>query len=531
MSAIRWRWFLPLFAASGCAALIYEVVWFQMLQLVIGSTAVSLAVLLASFMGGLCLGSILLPKAISPRSNPVRVWALLELSIGLLGLAVLLVMPSLAKAYAAWVPGGLTGFVLRGLLSAICLLPPTILMGATLPVIARMAPATGEGASLIGLLYGANTFGAVFGALLAGFVLLRLLDSVSATAVAIGLNVAIATIGFALCRSTRSSQQVSEVQEKGRAGAESPGNVYLVLAVSGFCALGAEVVWTRLLSLTLGGTTYTFSIILAVFLLGLGSGSAVGAMIARRTDRPAFVLGLSQWLLAPAIGWAALMLNKSLPYWPINPGLSTSVWFNFQLDLLRCLWAIFPATCLWGVSFPLGLAAAAKRGADSGLVVGRLYAANTLGAIFGAIFVSVVLIAWLGTQQAQRVLIGLSAVTGLLAHVGLPKLRCTENARSNNQRLSSTATVSLSLAILSVGLIVWSVPAVPWPVIAYGRYLPQKSDLGTALFVGEGMNASVAVTELSSGVRNFHVPAGCPCWRRAGCPPASRRRWTRRTAS
>src|SRR5579859_6683364 len=161
MNGHRSGWLVPLFAASGCAALIYEIVWFQMLQLVIGSTAVSLAVLLAAFMGGMCLGSILVPRAVSPNADPVRVWALLELGIGLLGIVVFLAVPWLARVYAAAVPGGIVGIFLRGLLSAFCLMPPTILMGATLPVIARLASSTPQGASFLGLLYAANTVGAV----------------------------------------------------------------------------------------------------------------------------------------------------------------------------------------------------------------------------------------------------------------------------------------------------------------------------------------------------------------------------------
>src|SRR5687767_15565809 len=99
------------------------------------------------------------------------------------------------------------------------------------------------------------------------------------------------------------------------------------------CALGAEVIWTRLLSLMIGGTVYTFSIILAVFLVGLGIGSSVGSVLARGTARPRFALGWCQVLLTAAIAWTAYMLAKSLPYWPVNPSLSTSPWYNFQLDL------------------------------------------------------------------------------------------------------------------------------------------------------------------------------------------------------
>ena len=134
----------------------------------------------------------------------------------------------------------------------------------------------------------------------------------------------------------------------------------------------------------LGATVYTFSIILAVFLAGLGLGSMAGSLLARSRARPEIALGWCQVLLAAAMAWAAWMLTCSLPYWPVNPGLpATSPWFTFQLDLVRCLWALLPATVLWGASFPLALAAVAARGLDPGRLVGKVYAANTVGAIIG----------------------------------------------------------------------------------------------------------------------------------------------------
>ena len=144
------RRFLPalllLFVGSGCAALIYEVVWFQLLQLVIGSSAVSMGVLLGTFMGGMCLGSFLLPRYVRRGLHPLRVYAYLEVGIGVLGLLILFGMPLLNTIYAAISPGsGVIGIGLRGLAAAICLLPPTLLMGATLPAISRWVEATPEG--------------------------------------------------------------------------------------------------------------------------------------------------------------------------------------------------------------------------------------------------------------------------------------------------------------------------------------------------------------------------------------------------
>src|SRR5712692_1420619 len=123
------RRFLPLllllFVGSGCAALIYEIVWFELLQLVIGSSAISLSILLGTFMGGMCLGSFVLPRAIPARHHPLRVYAALELGIGLIGIFVLFGMPLIGGVYTAWGGSGLPGILLRGVAAGICLLPPT----------------------------------------------------------------------------------------------------------------------------------------------------------------------------------------------------------------------------------------------------------------------------------------------------------------------------------------------------------------------------------------------------------------------
>jgi len=152
---------LLLFAASGCAALIYEVVWLQLLQLVVGSTAVSMAVLLSAYMGGLCAGSYLLPRLVSPRQHPLRVYAFIELGIAIFGIAVLFLVPLGRYVYVAAIGIGLPGMLLRGILCGLCLLPPTLLMGASLPAMARWLESTPQGFSRLGMLYGANTAGAV----------------------------------------------------------------------------------------------------------------------------------------------------------------------------------------------------------------------------------------------------------------------------------------------------------------------------------------------------------------------------------
>jgi spermidine synthase len=206
-------------------------------------------------------------------------------------------------------------------------------------------------------------------------------------------------------------------------------------------------------------------------------------------------------LLAAAIAWTAYIVAESIPYWPINPTLSTSPWLNFQLDLVRCLWAVLPASCLWGASFPLALAAAATPGHDPGRLVGRVYAANTIGAIVGALGASLVLIPWLGTQNAQRILIGLSAAAALLPLV--LHLSSREHVPLA-LRYGGTPLLAGFMAAYSLCL-AWSVPAVPWRVVAFGRSVLNFDARWEKRYMGEGINSSFAVTETTEGVRNFHV--------------------------
>ena len=399
---------LLLFVGSGCAALIYEIVWFQLLQLVIGSSAVSLGVLLGTFMGGMCLGSLALPRLVSARHHPLRVYACLELGIGIIGITVLLAMPLVGGLYTAWAGSGLVGILLRGVAAGVCLVPPTLLMGATLPAIARWVETTPEGVSWLGFFYGGNIGGAVLGSLLAGFYLLRVYDGATATYVAAALNLTVALLALALAKATP-HEAIAPAPEKVER-AHGSWAVYVAIALSGMTALAAEVIWTRILSLLFGATVYTFSLILTVFLVGLGIGSSGGAALARSVRRPRVAFGWCQMLLCGAMAWAAYMLTESLPYWPINPSLSGDPWINLQLDVVRCLWAVLPAAILWGASFPLALASVASPGQDPAQLVGGVYAANTVGAIVGSLGASLILVAWIGSQHAQQLLIAICGV-------------------------------------------------------------------------------------------------------------------------
>ena len=495
---------LLLFIGSGCAALIYEIVWFQVLQLVVGSSAVSLAVLLGTFMGGMCLGSLMLTRYVARSVHPLMAYARLEALIGVVGAVLIALMPLVGRLYTAVDGGGPTSIVFRAIVAILLLLPPTILMGATLPAMSRYVEATPSGISWLGFFYGGNILGAVIGCLGAGFYLLRNFDLTTASLVAVALNFIVAGLAVVLSKSAPYSPpaepKASETPESKTAAPWHPRGVYIAIALSGMTALGAEVIWTRLLSLLFGATTYAFSIILGVFLVGLGIGSTAGSAMARNSANPRATLAWTQFLLAGTTAWGAWVVTQGLPHWPVNAALAPSAWFNFQIDIARSLFAMLPGAILWGASFPMALAAATTKGADPGRTVGRVYAANTLGAIAGSMLSGLVLTPWIGTHGAMRIFIILSAVSGFIAIAPMFKAG-REGAKPLVGPGGVFAAGMLAVAALFLAARVQPVPA---GLIAWGRSLSWQGE-PNALYVGEGINSSIAVTQEAAGYKNFHV--------------------------
>ncbi len=473
-----------LFAASGCAALIYQIVWFEQLGLVIGASAISLGLTLAVFMGGMCIGSLWLPRFVAAARQPLRVYAALELGIGVLGALALVVIPGVGHLYVA--ASGTADLVLRGATAAVCVLPATILMGATLPAVARCAEGERNASAWLGVCYAANILGGVLGCMLSAFYLLRSYDVYVATVVAVLLNAAVAIVAWRL-RTPAPLPPVASALPPVPRGFSWP--VYVAAGISGFTALSAEVLWTRHLALLIGGTVYAFALMLAVFLVGLGAGGSAGAALGARLA-PRRALAACQWLLAAAIAWAAYAIAGSLPYWPLDVALPTPAAVALELDTLRVAFAVLPAALLWGASFPFALAAVAATEKDLCRGVARVYAVNTAGAIAGALVTTFVLVPELGGQRAQQLAVVLVAAVGvaLWLSTGLGSRRAAQAAVA--------AAVAVALA--------YSVPVLPPELVAYGRFLPTRGVDANVVYVGEGVTASVAVTREPSGVLTYH---------------------------
>ncbi len=488
---------LLLFCGSGAAALIYEIVWYQLLQIAIGSTAISLGVLLATFMGGLCLGSLGLP-ALSRRSvaihrQPLGTFALIEGLIAVCGAAELIVIPLAGNIALQGPQAGFAGMALRSLVCAISLIPPTSLMGASLPALAAWAGSGSRGALNCGLLYAANTVGAVLGCLVAGFWLLRLFDVNIASYAAIGLNMTVALIAFILSKGRGAvNDEESHAASGIRARVPRSSIICAAMGLSGMAALGSEVVWTRAMGLLLGATVYAFSIILAVYLAGLALGTGAASLL--RNVNPRLALGWCQMLAAAGIAWTAYALADSLPWWPINPQLASDPKFTFQLDLARTIWAILPATLFWGASFPFAFAAAFREDRSRSAIAGSIYASNTAGAIVGGLGVSLLAIPLLGTQNTERALILISAASGLF--LLFPLMR---SERITRLEVAAGAATGL------IALFVWQVDRLPGELIAFGRRTASSAGMAKILYSAEGQNTSIAISRWNDGAVQFHV--------------------------
>jgi spermidine synthase len=193
-------------------------------------------------MGGTCIGSFILPRVISPSRNPLRVYAAIEISIGILGVLVLALMPFAGRIYFAGSGYGLPGFLLRGIVAAMCLLPPTLLMGATLPVLARRVKTTSDSVSWLGFIYGANIGGAVIGCLLPGFYLLREYDVTTTTIAGAAINAVVACVALMLSSQdgTHSAPALSAEVLRDSSTTSTDTLVYVVIGLSGLCALATE---------------------------------------------------------------------------------------------------------------------------------------------------------------------------------------------------------------------------------------------------------------------------------------------------
>jgi spermidine synthase len=404
-----------LFLLSGFSALIYQVVWLRSLSLIFGVTVYAASAVLTSFMGGLALGSWIGGRAADRLRHPLAAFGLVEIAIGALALAVPLLLNFTQALYGAVhaqmpdAPALLTATRVVG--SGLVLLLPTTLMGASLPLVSRFVSLHGGTvAARIGLLYAVNTLGGILGVVLSGFVLVGAWGTLATSQLAAAINVAVGFAALLLGRAVSPSESPAHGRVPEAAPPLTPGQrrVLLVFALAGFAGLALEVVWFRILVLFIPATTYAFTTMLAVVLLGIALGSGVLAGRLRRVMDPARTLARVQ-----AVTGVLVLLSMAALVVTYRLGWRTSGMVQ------ACVVAMLPATILMGATFPLGLRiwlGDAAGGIASR--VGVLYATNVCGAVAGALAGGFVLLPLLGSESSLVLLSVVYGASGVLLVTG-----------------------------------------------------------------------------------------------------------------
>jgi spermidine synthase len=403
---------------SGFCALVYQTAWLRQFRLIFGASTFATAAVLAIFMGGLGLGSALLGKRADRHPQPLRFYGNLELMIAASAALSPVLLWAIAKVYFALggsVVLGLFGAsVVRLILSTLVLGVPTILMGGTLPAAARAVETDDDtGRRRLALLYGMNTLGAVAGTLLATFWLLEALGNRRTLFLAVAVNLIVGLV--ARWRTGTLACPPDPDAGTGKSACPPSKTILIAAAVVGFAFLLMELVWYRMLAPLLGGSTFTFGLILAIALLGIGLGGAAYAFWSgdRRATPAGFALTCSLEAAAIAIPFAlgdriAILANLLRAVGAEGFGGYVFGWTVVTLIV------VFPAAVVAGVQFPLLISLLGSGDEDVGHHVGLAYAWNTAGAIAGSLAGGFGLLPLLTAPGTWRLVVVLLAVTAIV---------------------------------------------------------------------------------------------------------------------
>jgi spermidine synthase len=537
------------------SGLIYQVVWVRELVLVFGATTFAVSTVLTAFMGGLALGSFMFGRRSSRIARPLRLYGLIEIGIGLYGLAVPLIFAVLPSIYhPVWQQLHLSFLALsaiRFVFAGLVLVLPTALMGATLPVLAGYYARDPDRIGLrVGSLYSLNTFGAVCGAFATGFVLIPAFGMNATTAVAAATNILLGLVAFAYASKHETAPRQAIDRTEGDAVEEPPkpekperaskkssrrlprvtpgpgaerldrtgiAVVLVCFALSGFIALGYEVIWSRVLALIIGSSVYAFSIMLTTFLVGLALGASLASRLVDRIRFPVLAFGLVEIGVGVTSIAGAFLFNE-LPYifMQLYRLFETSAFglLLFSRFLVASLVMIVP-TLLLGALFPLvvRIMTVNSTGQAAGRMVGDAYAANTVGAIAGSFASGFILIPLLGLLGSLRLAAALNfVVAAALFYISRPARLPGSQRRSRGFAFPARAGIAVS-ALLVVGVMLFEPP---WESdvmsSAVYRYAPSmnamsredfsellKRGQGETIYYKEGITATIAVQQQSGG--------------------------------
>lgn len=464
---------LAFFFISGTCGLLYQVVWTRKLVLLFGTTSYAVSTVLSIFFLGLGLGSLWGGRLADRSKRPLYLYGIFEIIIGIWAILFIVFIDageSAALGLLKMVESSRgMGIALRAFMALGLLLLPVTLMGATLPLLSRFVTATGPVRGFrIGTLYSVNTFGAVLGCAFTGFVLIAALGYTYSTLVGAALNIVIGVMAIGLDRAGKFSFDPNDTvdDEQPESESEAPVSrrvaiwVLVAFACSGFCALGLEVLWTRLLTIIFLGTTYAFTTMLATVLCGIALGSAVASLRVDRIRNKVAAYGIIQVLT----GASSIAM---LAYFPHMPDLLSQAKVDAGFDwnklvftkFLLSFGALFIPTFLFGMSFPFVVKILTATQGHLGRDIGRLYSANTFGGVAGALISGFVLIPVMGTQWGIVALSLVLGFTGLILIAVQPGLAGSRKALRGGLGVAATAmAVMIMPADVSLTLNHWFIP-------------------------------------------------------------------------
>ncbi|MEO8376247.1 MAG: fused MFS/spermidine synthase [Candidatus Sumerlaeota bacterium] len=493
-----------IFFLSGASSLIYEIVWTRQLTTFFGSSLYGVTSVVTSFMGGLALGSFIAGKRADLVARPLFIYGVIELVIGICALAFPYLLkgtqPIIGGFYATGGSGSFYVYsLIRFVLVFLLLIVPTTLMGATLPLIAKaVATQLSHVGRSIGKLYAINTAGAVAGVFVAGFFLLEQLGIRGTTFVAVALNVVIGIMACSLgARAMAPQGEVNSAHPENRDQSATeplpPSTAKLILftyMLAGFVSLAYQVCWTRAMIFgfdSLKSTTYSFSGMLVVFLVGLALGSAI---MQRIVDSKEDLLRVYAWLMA-GIGVFGgfsffVILAPLAPLQELDKDGALIYWSAVFNVMYKTAAAIGLPTLLMGMMFPVVAKLAVRSLKVVGADVGRVYAANTVGAIIGSFAAGFILIPLLGITKLIAVLSAIS----LLAAAALFAMN-----RALQPRMRSIVTIGCVAAAVII----------PFRVGFSTAKLQRIQRNETIVHYEEGAMATISVVENNSKDRMIYV--------------------------
>jgi spermidine synthase len=435
---------------SGLSALIFEIVWAKVFALVFGSTILSVSAVVSSFFAGLAIGSLVFGKASDRSSNVLRLYGLIEIGIGISSLLATLSPSAFSGLFGliqrAFVERYSLLILSRFLVSFALFLLPSALIGGTFPVLARFFVRSSFAGKDIGSLYATNTAGGMLGTFLAGFVLIGHLGVAEAAVVASSINLFVGVSSLLLSRKKHPAKprRVALAEKDTRrsplklVASQVPVFIPAAMAVSGFCALGYEVLWTRTLSHLTGTTSYTFTIMLFTFLLGTVVGSY---LISKFLEGKRNLSTLSTFgVLEILVGIFAFFFTRIVSFFAslvqFHHAESWLGWL-YSRFALSSLSLLVPAALL-GATFPLAAKLGSRVDEHFGHRLGLIYSLNTLGGVLGSVVTGFVLMQFFGTETSFLILGVMSGLLGVLV------LLAEKGGRSSVLRLSFFFLLGLS---------------------------------------------------------------------------------------